>query len=60
MWGVAPTPPAVLAKLDAVRRVAPGLVGLVVASLALLAGEGDSDSNVSAGHSSLSALLADG
>ena len=48
--GVAPAPVAVLAQLDAVGRVPPRLVGLVVAPLAFLAGERDGDSNVSAGH----------
>src|SRR4051812_30954113 len=43
-------PLAVLAHVDAVRVVALGLVGLVVAALALLAREGDSDPNISTGH----------
>jgi hypothetical protein len=43
-------PLAVLAHPDAIRVVALGLVGLIVASLAVLAREGDSDANVSAGH----------
>src|SRR5829696_1760662 len=43
-------PAAVLAELDPVRIVALGLLGLVVAPLALLAGEGHGDSDVSAGH----------
>src|SRR5690348_14955152 len=43
-------PLAVLAQRDAIGVVALALVGLVVAMLALLAREGDSDSNVSAGH----------
>jgi hypothetical protein len=43
-------PAAVLAHLDPVGRVAPRLVCLVITPLALLAGEGDSDSNVSASH----------
>src|SRR5919108_5729669 len=46
-----PAPLAVLAQRDAVRVVALALVRLVVAPLALLAGEGDSDAHVSAGHS---------
>jgi hypothetical protein len=44
-------PAAVLAQADAVGVVALALVCLIVAMLALLAGEGDSDANVSAGHS---------
>ncbi len=40
----------VLAQGDAIGVVALALVGLVVAMFALLAREGDSDSNVSAGH----------
>jgi hypothetical protein len=48
--GVLATPTAVLAQGDPVRVVALALVCLVVAMLALLAGEGDSDSDVSAGH----------
>jgi hypothetical protein len=47
---MAPAPLAVLGHADAVRVVALGLVGLVVASLAVLAGEGHSDANVSTGH----------
>src|SRR6185295_7002778 len=47
---VPPAPAAVLAQADAIRVVALGLVGLVVPALALLAGEGDSDPDVSAGH----------
>src|SRR5436305_13769476 len=43
-------PPAVLAQRDALGVVALGLVGLVVAPLALLAGEGDTDAHISAGH----------
>jgi hypothetical protein len=50
MRGVAATPAAVLAQTDSVGAVALALVGLIVAMLALLAGEGDSYSNVSAGH----------
>jgi hypothetical protein len=41
---------AVLAQGDAIRVVALALVRLVVAMFALLAREGDSDSDVSAGH----------
>src|ERR1700737_1527145 len=47
---VPPTPAAVLRQRDAIRVVALALVRLVVASLALLAREGDSDPYVSAGH----------
>src|SRR3954453_22683360 len=45
-----PAPLAVLAQGDAVRVVALGLLGLVVPALALLAGEGSGDPDVSAGH----------
>jgi hypothetical protein len=50
MTGVLATPAAVLAQRDAIGVVALALIRLVVAMLALLAGEGDSDSHVSAGH----------
>jgi hypothetical protein len=50
MAGVLATPAAKLAQSDPIRVVALALVGLVVAMLALLACEGDRDSNVSAGH----------
>jgi hypothetical protein len=50
MAGVLATPAAVLTQPDAIGVVALALVGLVVAMLALLACEGDRDSNVSAGH----------
>jgi hypothetical protein len=43
-------PLAVLAQADAIRVVALGLVGLIVPALAVLAGEGHSDPDVSAGH----------
>src|SRR5690606_16025449 len=46
-------PATVLAQLDAVGRVAPRLVGLVVAPLAALACKRHSDSDVSASHSIL-------
>jgi hypothetical protein len=45
-------PTAVLAKLDPIGMVALGLLGLVVAPLALLAREGDGDSDISASHES--------
>ena len=48
---VAPAPAAVLAQLDPVRRVPARLVGLVVAPLALLAGERHSDAHISAAMS---------
>src|SRR5580704_17943921 len=48
--GVLATPTAVLAQADPVGVVALALVCLVVAMLALLAREGDSNTNVSAGH----------
>ena len=47
---VPPAPLAVLPQRDAVGVVALGLVGLVVPPLAVLAGEGDCDPDVSAGH----------
>ena len=53
---VPPAPLAVLAQGDAIGVVALGLVGLVVAPLALLAGEGDSDAHVSAGHAGSSVV----
>lgn len=43
-------PAAVLAHFNPVWIVALALICLVVAALAVLAGEGYSDSNVSAGH----------
>src|SRR5918999_15995 len=46
------TPAAVLAELDPVGIVPLRLLGLVVAPLALLAREGDGDSDVSASHGS--------
>src|SRR3954453_23436195 len=54
MPSVPPAPLAVLAQGDAVRVVALGLLGLVVPALALLAGEGDGDPDISAGHGSSS------
>src|SRR3954453_13849333 len=48
--GMAPAPLAVLAERDAIRVVALGLLCLVVPALAVLAGEGHSDPDVSAGH----------
>src|SRR5450759_5327733 len=48
--GVLLAPAAVLTQGHPVGVVALALVGLVVAMLTLLAGEGDSDSNVSASH----------
>jgi hypothetical protein len=50
--GVLPAPAAVLAELDPVRVVPLRLLALVVTPLALLAREGDGDSNVSASHGS--------
>jgi hypothetical protein len=50
MAGVPAAKTTVLAQGDPIRVVALALVGLVVAVLALLAREGDSNSNVSAGH----------
>src|ERR1700737_495403 len=48
--GVRAAKATVLAQRDAIRVVALALIGLVIAMLALLACEGDSDSDVSAGH----------
>ncbi len=48
--GVLATPATVLAQRHPIRVVALALIRLVVAMLALLACEGDRDSNVSAGH----------
>src|SRR4051794_14870110 len=50
MGGVATAPLAELAQGDAVGVVSLALVRLVVAPLAVLAGEGYSDAHVSAGH----------
>lgn len=50
MSGMRLAPAAVLAQLDPLRVVALALVRLIVAPLAVLACEGDGDSNVSAGH----------
>jgi hypothetical protein len=50
MARVPAAPAAVLAQADAIGVVALALIRLVVAPLAVLAGEGDSDANVSAGH----------
>src|SRR3954454_21147101 len=47
---VATAPAAVLAQRDAIGVVALGLVGLIVAPLAVLTGESHSDAHVSAGH----------
>jgi hypothetical protein len=45
-----PAPLAELPQRDAIGRVALALIGLIVAPLALLAGEGHSNAHVSAGH----------
>jgi hypothetical protein len=50
MGGVLPAPLAVFAQRDPLGIVALGLVRLVVATLADLAGESRSDPHVSAGH----------
>src|SRR4029079_10613036 len=55
MWGVPSAPTTELPDLDPVRRVAPGLVRLVVAALALFAGECHADANVR-GHFSSTSL----
>jgi hypothetical protein len=52
-----PAPLAELPQRDAIGVVALTLVGLIVAPLALLAGEGDSDANVSAGHTPLRGVM---
>ena len=51
-------PAAELAQLDPVRRVAPRLVGLVVASLAVFASHRHRDADISASHFSLDYLRA--
>src|ERR1700716_2298237 len=48
--GMPTAPTAGLPQLDAVRVVALALIRLVVPPLALLAGKGDRDTDVSAGH----------
>src|SRR3954451_825673 len=53
MARVRAAPLAVLAQRDAIGGVGLALVRLVVAPLALLAGEGDCDADVSAGHTPL-------
>jgi hypothetical protein len=60
MAGVLSAPAAILAQADPVGVVALALVGLIVAMLALLAREGDSDSNVSAGHVKNPCVVVDG
>jgi hypothetical protein len=47
---VVTAPAAELAQLDTIRRVAPGLVGLVVAPLAFLASQRHRDADISASH----------
>jgi hypothetical protein len=44
------TPATELAQLDAIRRVAPGLIGLVIPSLAVFASQGHRDADISASH----------
>jgi hypothetical protein len=58
MRGVVTTPAAELAHLDAIRRVPPGLVGLVIPSLALFASHRHRDADISASHLSLDYLRA--
>ena len=48
--GVVAAPAAELAQLDPVRRVAPGLVGLVIAPLAVFASQRHRDADISASH----------
>src|ERR1700749_49203 len=55
-----PAPLAVLAQRDALGVVALGLVGLIVAPLALLAREGDADAHVSGGHDPSSVVSPEG
>jgi hypothetical protein len=57
MTGVATTPATVLAQTHPVGVVALALVGLIVAMLALLAGEGDSNTYVSASHSEVPCVV---
>ena len=57
---MAATPTAVLAHLDPVRRVALGLIGLVVTPLALGAGERDDGPVLGFGHWILVLDLGDG
>jgi hypothetical protein len=57
MAGVLATPAAVLAQGDAIGVIALALVGLVVAMLAVLASEGDSDSYVSASHEEIPCVV---
>src|SRR6185312_5616470 len=51
--GLATAPLAVFPQRDAIRRVALALIGLIVAPLAILAGEGHSNAHVTAGHNGL-------
>jgi hypothetical protein len=53
MRGVAPAPAAVLAQLQSLRIVPLALIRLVIPALALLAGEGCGDPDVSTGHIAL-------
>jgi hypothetical protein len=50
MRGMAPAPAAVLAHLDSLRIVSLALIRLVIPALAILAREGYSNPDVSAGH----------
>jgi hypothetical protein len=50
MGGMPAAPAAVLAQLDALGIVALAFVRLVIPALAVLAGEGHSDPDISAGH----------
>jgi hypothetical protein len=59
MAGVLATPSAVLAQPDAIGIVALALICLVVATLTLLASEGDGDSHVSTGHAKNPCVVAD-
>jgi hypothetical protein len=57
MWRVLAAPTAVLAHLDPIRIVALGLLGLIVAPLAVLAGERYRDSDISASHGSSAFMM---
>jgi hypothetical protein len=50
MAGMPAAPATVLAQAHPIGVVALGLICLIVAMLALLTGEGDSDSDISASH----------
>jgi hypothetical protein len=45
-----PAPAAELPQLDTIRRIAPGLIGLVIAAFAVFASQGHRDADISASH----------